>query len=183
MKKFALLGAVAALATAGGVFAAWNYSEGKFDMTDSVNTITIGVEQATSTGEVGSATVSGQLAGTFVQKASTSYGIDFVADNEKNTITTNYTSKSDVNETVVISYTLNIDWAEGKALPTGVTIEAKPITGVEETLNVTSKSYSTTMSNEWFTITGELKTKAAYDTFVAAIGAAKFTLTVDVVAQ
>ena len=182
MKKFAILGAIAAVATAGGVFAAQTFTEGNYDMTDSANQITIGVEQATTTGDIGSATVSGSLAGTFVQKAGTAYEIDFVADSEQNKITTEYTSNSVIDETVTVSYTLSIDWAEGKALPSGVKVEANSISPVTEVVSDASKTYTITMSNEWFNISGELNTKARYDDFVKAVTGATFKLTVDVTA-
>lgn len=53
MKKFALLGAVAALATAGGVFAAWTFSTGGINGSEQTQSVSVSVDEETSTKDYG----------------------------------------------------------------------------------------------------------------------------------
>ena len=52
MKKFAILGAVAVLATAGSVFAGWTFSESNYEA-DKFMTVSIGIDSYDLTGKFG----------------------------------------------------------------------------------------------------------------------------------
>ena len=101
MKKFALLGAVAALATAGGVFAAWNFATGSVQA-PADQTITVTVDSAAVSSQAyGTFSVSGSIELTLTGNGNVDANTPvLVADEDNNEITITYTSNFAGSETV-----------------------------------------------------------------------------------
>lgn len=110
MKKFALLGAVAALATAGGVFAAWTYSEGDLDNKISASGITVdvAVDEGSSTGAAGTLTVSGSIKLIAKNVSDTDYAVKLENHEDSEGLTITYTHKAETDRTLTLSYSLEI---------------------------------------------------------------------------
>lgn len=152
MKKFALLGAVAALATAGGVFAAWQFTNGGVyeDQNNSLNVTVVG--EVTNNG-YGTVSVTGALAlsldGNGVSNNNTIVG---TFDQTKSIVFQYTPATNDLGVTVDISfdYTEN-DWF------------TLSFTNVDDFVPSEENSYKYTITHSLVTFTAKKQVKTTTD--------------------
>ena len=171
MKKFALLGAVAALATAGGVFAAWTFSgEGVTNGTSEEHiSVTISGDKEV-VGGMGTATITSQNL-SFTLKQGTGSKLNHhtvVAElHASASLSVAYVSNDDrVDETVTVSYSFDTTTGTIDGTNLSWTIAA-PAT---DTMVLSEDVYAPTANNAaeiTLTFTGEINTATQFENFKA----------------
>lgn len=184
MKKFALLGAVAALATAGGVFAGWSFSDSTIGYTNNTNEIGITVNtQKDDLANLGTLTVSENVAITIEQNPE---GSSVNHNKIKATITgdidVSYESLNDLeDETITVSYA----WTNGSGKiidrdgDDDVTYSIAAIASHD--MAPVSGSYAPVTKTVTMTFEGEIRTDAELTELNTYFTNNKITLTVTAV--
>lgn len=173
MKKFALLGAVAALATAGGVFAAFVFTEEGISGNNQAQTVTVTVEEDQTNSN-----------GTFAVKDGSKFDFEIKSDGAQdvNNVSANFGEDDSVIVTYVsnttVSHTVNIsfEWVEDSITAGGVTVTYAPITATSMDYDDGQLDITEFIKNS-ITVTGQCTSTAAYSQLTAANFGNSLTIT------
>lgn len=179
MKKLSLIAGLACLATVGGVFGAWTFSEATYNGAPE-KLISVSLETATNTGAIGTAAWSGDVELEIYNDEGVSAGIK-AASAESSKATLTYTSlNANYTDDVEITFAMTITDDAGA----GITVEAKAHTGHNFDGEVTGATKVIEVDTlNFITVDGDVSTYAAYQSLETWLATATFTLTATITAS